>query len=204
MEIVVRLWRHFYDAGKKAKAVFLPHPVCWTEVPDNPGFLLRQRNRWHRGLAETLKIHSSMLFDPKYKMISLFAFPYYLFFELLAPIIKIVTILFLVVAGFLGYFNQSWILLTLLFASIASAIITCLATIYVEQWTRKQQLASLEALRYKTGWDWMRLIMMSILGDVIYAPFRIFAQMSGLKDFLLKKNEWYKFSRKGFQNDEEN
>lgn len=182
----------------------MPHPVCWTEVPDNPGFLLRQRNRWHRGLAETLKIHSSMLFDPKYKMISLFAFPYYLFFELLAPIIKIVTILFLVVAGFLGYFNQSWILLTLLFASIASAIITCLATIYVEQWTRKQQLASLEALRYKTGWDWMRLIMMSILGDVIYAPFRIFAQMSGLKDFLLKKNEWYKFSRKGFQNDEEN
>lgn len=201
MEIVVRLWRHFYEAGEKAKAVFLPHPVCWTEVPDNSGFLLRQRNRWHRGLAETLKIHSVMLFDPKYKMISLFSFPYYLLFELFAPIIKIATVLFLVVVGFLGNFNKSWILLAMLFASVASAVITCLATIFVEQWTRKKQLASLEALRYKTGWDWLRLIMMSILGDVVYAPFRIFAQLSGLKDFFLKKNEWYKFSRKGFKND---
>jgi len=203
MEIVVRLWRYFYDKGEKARAVFLPHPVCWTEVPDNPGFLLRQRNRWHRGLAETLKIHGSMLGDPKYKAIGLFAFPYYMFFELLAPIIKIITFAFLIVAGSLGYFNESWVLLALLFATFASAVITCLSTIFIEQWTRKKQLASYDALRYKTGWDWLKLIMMSIWGDFVYAPFRIYAQLLGLKDFLQKKNEWYKFSRTGFGNQEE-
>ncbi|MCK4956633.1 MAG: glycosyltransferase family 2 protein, partial [Candidatus Cloacimonetes bacterium] len=203
MEIVVRMWRYFYEKSKKAKAVFLPHPVCWTEVPDNSGFLLKQRNRWHRGLAETLQIHKTMLFEPKYKTIGLFAFPYYLFFELLSPIIKIGTIIFLIIAGLMGYFNQSWILLAVLFSTLASAIITSLVTVYIEQWTLKHKLNSFDALRYKSGMDWIRLILMSILGDFVYAPFRIYAQMIGLKDFINKKNEWYKFSRKGFGESEE-
>ncbi len=203
MEIVVRLWRYFYEKGKKAKAVFLPHPICWTEVPDNPNFLLRQRNRWHRGLAETLKIHKTMAFEPKFKMIGLFAFPYYLLFELAAPIIKILTILFLIWAGILGYFNNSWMLLTVLFSIIASALITSWATVYIEQWTIKHKLNSYDALRYKTVGDWLNLLFMSILGDFIYVPFRIFAQLSGLIDFLKKKNDWYKFSRKGFEEMEE-
>ncbi|MEA2103366.1 MAG: glycosyltransferase family 2 protein [Candidatus Cloacimonadota bacterium] len=35
MEIVVRMWRYFYEKGKKAKAVFLPHPVCLKSVYQN-------------------------------------------------------------------------------------------------------------------------------------------------------------------------
>jgi cellulose synthase/poly-beta-1,6-N-acetylglucosamine synthase-like glycosyltransferase len=202
MEVVVRLWRYFFENGLKAKAVFLPHPICWTEVPDNPKFLLKQRNRWHRGLAETLKIHRTMLFEPKYQMVGLFAFPYYVFFELFSPIIKIFTILFLITAAILGLFNQTWILLTIIFTTLTSAIITSLATVYIEQWTIKHKLTSYNALRYKTGKDWITLLFVSILGDFIYAPFRIFAQILGLKDFINKKNEWYKFSRNGFEKKE--
>lgn len=203
MEIVVRMWRYFYEKGRKAKAVFLPHPVCWTEVPDNSNFLLRQRNRWHRGLAETLKIHKTMLFEPKYKMIGLFAFPYYLIFELFSPFIKIFTAIFLIITGIMGYFNQYWILLVVLFSTLTSAVITSLATVYIEQWTIKHKLISFDALRYKSGMDWIRLIVMSILGDFVYAPFRIYAQLRGLKDFINKKNDWYKFSRTGFGESDE-
>ncbi len=198
MEVVVRLWRYFYENDVKAKAVFLPHPICWTEVPDNPRFLLKQRNRWHRGLAETLKIHKTMMFEPKYKMIGLFAFPYYFFFELLSPLIKIFTLVFLIYATFAGLLNQAWILLTVIFTTLASAIITSLSTVFIEEWSLKNKLTSYDALRYKTGKDWVLLLFVSILGDFIYAPFKIFAQISGLKDFINKKNEWYKFSRKGF------
>jgi len=203
MEIVVRLWRYFYEKGKKIKAVFLPHPICWTEVPDNYRFLKRQRNRWQRGLAETLKIHKTMIFEPKYKMIGLFTFPFYLFFELLSPIIKILTVIFLITAGVMGYFNQSWILLVVIFSTLASAVITSLATVYIEQWTIKHKLISYDALRYKSGMDWIRLILMSILSDFVYSPFKIYAQLLGLKDFINKKNEWYKFSRTGFGESEE-
>ncbi|MDD3050738.1 MAG: glycosyltransferase [Candidatus Cloacimonetes bacterium] len=203
MEVVVRLWRYFYERRVKARAVFLPHPVCWTEVPDNADFLKRQRNRWHRGLAETIRIHKEMIFEPKYKSIGLFAFPYYLLFELFSPIIKVFTVIFLVYATINGYFNQSWMLLVIIFTTLTSAIITSIATVLVEQWTLKNKLKSKEALRYKSINDWLTLILISILGDFIYSPFRIFAQLTGLIDFIKKKNNWYKFSRKGFGKQEE-
>ncbi len=203
MEIVVRLWRYFFDINKEARAVFLPHPVCWTEVPDNADFLRRQRNRWHRGLAETMKIHKAMLFEPKYKEIGLLAFPYYFFFELFSPVVKIFTFLFLIIAGLMGYFNQSWMLLAIIFTTLVSAVITSLATVFIEQWTNRNKLNSKEALRYKSVSDWLQLIFISIIGDFIYSPFRIYAQLIGLIDFLKKKNNWYKFSRKGFGKTEE-
>ncbi|MDP8201623.1 MAG: glycosyltransferase, partial [Candidatus Tenebribacter burtonii] len=115
MEIVVRLWRYFIAKKQTAKARFLPHPLCWTEVPDNPNFLLRQRNRWHRGLAETLTIHKDMIFEPEFKRIGTFALPYFLLFELLAPIVKLFTLFFIITAIILGSINQQWILLALLF-----------------------------------------------------------------------------------------
>lgn len=199
MEIIVRLWRYFYDKKIEARAVFLPHPVCWTEVPDNPSFLKKQRNRWHRGLAETLQIHKAMMFEPKYKAIGLFSFPYYYFFELYAPLIKIFTFFFIVLEIALGNINSAWMLLTIIFATTVSALITSVSTVYIEQWTRKKKLVSFDALRYKTGKDWLTLIFMNVLGDFVYSPFRVYAQLCGLKDFLMKKKEWYKFNRKGFK-----
>ena len=198
MEIVVRLWRYFIDKKQAVKAKFLPHPLCWTEVPNNPEFLRKQRNRWHRGLAETLAIHSSMIFDPRYKLIGTFALAYYLIFELLAPLIKVFTLIFIAAAIALGNINQQWILLTLVFTTIISTLITSLGSVLIEQWSLKKQLSSRDALRYKSTGDWLRLILLSVLGDFIYVPFRIWAQIEGLIDFINKKNEWYKFDRKGF------
>ena len=94
-------------------------------------------------------------------------------------------------------------LLTVIFATTISALITSFSTVYIEQWTRKKKLISFDALRYKTGKDWLTLVFMSVLGDFIYGPFRVYAQLCGLKDFLRKKKEWYKFERKGFKEMEE-
>jgi cellulose synthase/poly-beta-1,6-N-acetylglucosamine synthase-like glycosyltransferase len=202
MEIVVRLWRYFIDNKQIAKAKFLPHPLCWTEVPDNSVFLRKQRNRWHRGLAETLTIHSKMIFNPNYKLIGAFALPYFLLFELLAPIIKVFTLFFIILAMVTGNIYQQWLLLTLLFTTIISTLITSIGSVLIEQWSMKKQLSSREALRYKSTLDWLRLVIVSVFGDFIYVPFRILAQLEGLKDFINKKNDWYKFERSGFDQKE--
>ena len=99
MEIVIRLWRYFRENRIKAKVKFLPDPVCWTEVPDNAKNLFKQRVRWQLGLAETLKIHRKLLFEPKYGATAMIAMPYYVFFELISPIIKIFTFVFLIFAS---------------------------------------------------------------------------------------------------------
>ncbi|WP_307815856.1 glycosyltransferase family 2 protein [Myceligenerans indicum] len=53
-ELIVRLHRHLRDQGRDYRLAFIAEPVAWTEVPESPAVLGRQRRRWHRGLWETL------------------------------------------------------------------------------------------------------------------------------------------------------
>ncbi|MCX6621501.1 MAG: glycosyltransferase family 2 protein, partial [Acidobacteria bacterium] len=61
MELVVRLHRWARDNDLEYRIVFLPHPVCWTEVPESLSVLKRQRNRWQRGTLETMMRHWKLL-----------------------------------------------------------------------------------------------------------------------------------------------
>ena len=89
-EIVVRLHRYCREHGRPYRVVFLADPVCWTEAPADFRSLCRQRNRWHRGLIETLWRHRSMFLRPRYGVVGLVALPYFLLFEALGPIVEIV------------------------------------------------------------------------------------------------------------------
>lgn len=199
MEIVVRLWRYYHENRKPARAVYLAKPLCWTEVPDNSGNLFKQRSRWHLGLAECLSMHGKMMFDPKYWSTGLFAFPYYLFFELLAPLMKILALIFIIYASLLGVINSTWVLLMALFITFSTALITSMITIILEKWSQKQAVRNLDALRYKTFGDWFKLLFSSIAGDFSYSFFKIFSQLKGLLDFVREKSEWNKFERKGIR-----
>ncbi|HEY6571698.1 MAG TPA: glycosyltransferase family 2 protein, partial [Candidatus Eisenbacteria bacterium] len=53
MELVVRLHHRMREQRRPYNIVFLPDPICWTEVPESVGTLARQRNRWHRGLMQS-------------------------------------------------------------------------------------------------------------------------------------------------------
>jgi cellulose synthase/poly-beta-1,6-N-acetylglucosamine synthase-like glycosyltransferase len=197
MEIVVRLWKFKRDKKIKAKAVFLPEPVCWTEVPDKGINLFKQRARWHQGLTETLKIHRSMIFDPKYGVTGMFGLPYYLFFEMLSPIIKIISIIFIAVSIGFGTVNYEFMLLLFAGVFLATAIIMSSITAIIEYWSKHRYEVNRNALRYHSFWDWLWLIVAGILGEFTYALYKIWAQMVGIFNFLKKKNEWNKFERKG-------
>lgn len=197
MEIVVRLWRYNRELKKKVKAVFMPQPICWTEVPEKSTNLLKQRNRWHRGLAETLYLHREILFEPAYGATGLLAFPYYIFYELLAPIIKIITVFFLFGIFLSGLINVYWAILILLTVTIISALITSTTTVFIENWSRKQTSSNRDALRYKNTWNWLGLVSASIIGNFSYIHFRTFAQIGGIIDFFKKSTDWKKFDRVG-------
>lgn len=201
MEIVVRLVGYYREHHLKGKAVFIPQPVCWTEVPDNPLSLYKQRVRWHLGLAETLKIHGRMMFEPRYGITGLLAMPYYFLFELFSPVLKIAAFLFLIVASALHLINTGWVLLLLVSILLATAIITSTITVFIENWSEKQSVSNRDALRYKTFSDWLWILALAIAGDFTYAFFRTYAQFVGLVNFIKKKSEWNKFERRGIQMD---
>jgi cellulose synthase/poly-beta-1,6-N-acetylglucosamine synthase-like glycosyltransferase len=94
MDLVLRLHRHCVDNKIKYKVRYVPEPVCWTQVPGDLLTLLRQRNRWQRGLVDSIWHNRVMLFNPKFGKAGMIGMPYFFFVELLGPIIE-----------FLGYFG---------------------------------------------------------------------------------------------------
>jgi len=54
MELILRMRCAGYELGGPRRVAFIPDPVAWTEVPECLRVLGRQRDRWHRGLADAL------------------------------------------------------------------------------------------------------------------------------------------------------
>jgi cellulose synthase/poly-beta-1,6-N-acetylglucosamine synthase-like glycosyltransferase len=197
MEIVVRLYQYYRDKKMNPKTVFLPEPVCWTEVPDNGKNLFKQRSRWHQGLAETLKIHRKMIFEPKYGMTGLIGLPYYFFFELFSPLIKIFSLVFIVISAYYGTINFKWVAMLIFSVMLVTAIIMSTITAIIENWSQKQNAVNRDALRYKSFKDWLWLIVAGIIAEFTYSFYKIAAQIEGLMNFLKGKSDWNKFERKG-------
>jgi biofilm PGA synthesis N-glycosyltransferase PgaC len=197
MEIVIRLWRYKYDNKQRAKAVFLPEPVCWTEVPENSSSLFKQRSRWHQGLAETLKIHRKMIFEPSYGITGLIGLPYYFLFELFSPLIKILSLVFIVFSGMFGIINYKWAVMLIFSVLLVTAVILSSITAMLENWSQHQHAVNRNALRYKTFLDWLWLMIAGIIAEFSYSFFKIVAQVNGMISFLRRKNQWNKFARKG-------
>ena len=107
MELVTRLHRQLRQHGEPYRVAFVPNPVCWTEVPEDLRSLGRQRIRWHRGLAEALWLNRDLLFDRQSGVAGWLAFPFFVLFECLAPIIELAGVAFLTLAVGLGRLSAS-------------------------------------------------------------------------------------------------
>jgi cellulose synthase/poly-beta-1,6-N-acetylglucosamine synthase-like glycosyltransferase len=107
MELIVRLHRKLSEQGRRYRIAFIPDPVCWTEVPEDLGTLARQRRRWHRGLAESLWSNRGLCFAKRSGTAGWLAFPYFVLFELLSPVIEIGGLLFMAVAFALGIMSST-------------------------------------------------------------------------------------------------
>src|SRR6266849_5774670 len=79
-------WRISYDE----------QAIAWTEAPETPGALIRQRFRWTFGTLQSFWKHSGTLFRPKYGTLGWIALPNIFVFQLALPLISpIIDLLFL-------------------------------------------------------------------------------------------------------------
>lgn len=115
-DLVTRIHRHMRHNHQAYRVVFVPEPVVWTEVPTTREVLARQRRRWHRGLAQTLWRHRAMIGNPRYGRIGMLTLPYYVVFELLAPVIELVGLVAMVLGLAVGAINVPF---ALLFTAVA-------------------------------------------------------------------------------------
>jgi cellulose synthase/poly-beta-1,6-N-acetylglucosamine synthase-like glycosyltransferase len=131
MEMVVRMHRYLRSHKRPYRMYFLPDPVCWTQVPETYAGVARQRDRWQRGLIESLNHNAAMLLNPRYGIIGMLAMPYYTFFELMGPMVELLGYIMVIVAISLRLIDFRFLYLFLA-VSILYGTIVSITAVYIE------------------------------------------------------------------------
>ena len=188
MELVVRMHRYHRENNIPYRVRFLPEPVCWTEVPEDVNVLSRQRNRWHRGLADTIWRHRKMMFNPKYGRLGTFAMPFFFLFELLSPIIELIGYIAVILMVVLGLFNPTFAAL-IFAATVLLGVVLSVSSVLCEEYTFR---------RYTNVKDVLIMIAFAFIENFGYRQLHALWRFKGLVDFLRGNKEWGSMTRKGF------
>jgi len=188
MELVVRMRRYMEERKEKYVVTYIPDPLCWTEAPATFKILGRQRNRWIRGTYETLLLHKRMFFNPSYGLLGMLSYPYWFFFELLAPIIEFSGIIFFVFFAWFGYIDWDFFFSFLVFIVCFGYLYSSFA-ILMEVLTFNQ---------YKRRIDILRLLLTGMTEPFYYHPFVVWSAIKGYLDLIKKKKGWGEMTRQGF------
>jgi cellulose synthase/poly-beta-1,6-N-acetylglucosamine synthase-like glycosyltransferase len=185
---VVRLHRYCRDRGLPYRITFVPDPVAWTEAPESLRILTRQRDRWQRGLMESLSIHRGMLFRRRYGRIGTIAHPYFYFFEGLGPLVEVLGYAAFIVAVAMGWVSTVFIVAFLSIAFIFGLALSIAAV----------ALEELVFRRYARFSDFLQLFVLAILENFGYRQLLTLVRFRAVISAAFGKKGWGDMTRKGF------
>jgi hypothetical protein len=188
MELVVRLRSMAARKDQRRAIVHLPDPVCFTEVPETLSALGTQRDRWQRGLMDTLWRHRAMAFDSKYGAVGLFVIPFFFLFELLGPAIELFGYLFLTYNFIAGTLNPVFALLFLGCSLLLGFFLSAGAVLLEEQ----------SFSLYRSTRDLLWLMAIGLLENIGYRQAILWFRVQGIISFLLGRKRWGRMIRAGF------
>ena len=183
-DLLIRMHRYSYDKKIAHEVRFIPDTMCWTQAPNDYTSLLKQRNRWHRGLLETLYYNKGMIFNPRYKKVGLLALPYFLVIEAFSPIISILGIVSIVVFYLYGLLNRDAIMIFFLLEFMWGALLN-IGSLSLELFVKH---------RFKSLKEIYILLILSFLEPFIYRP--LLKVESFLATFNFLNTSWGEIKRK--------
>ncbi|MCH8557037.1 MAG: glycosyltransferase [Balneolia bacterium] len=187
MELVLRLHDHYIKENIPYKIRFISDPVCWTEVPEDYKTLARQRNRWQRGLADSLWRYKHMTLNPKYGKLGTVAMPFFIVGELLAPIIELSGYILVIVSWMFGIVNTTFALV-FFFVAVVLGMILSLSAVLLEELTVR---------RYSKGRDVLKLALYALLENLGYRQLHVWWRLRGIIAYLKGDKEWGEMKREG-------
>ena len=188
LELVMALHEVNRAKGRPYRIVFVPDPVCWTEVPGNWNMLRRQRNRWHRGMLQSLSRHRKMMFNPRYGVIGMVVCPYFLIFETMGPFVETLGYISVPLAWALGLLNTEFLVLFFVFA-VAFGVFLSVAAILLEEISYR---------RYPTWEDLWKLLVCGILENFGFRQLLALFKIQAFWEYLRGLRRWGMLERAGF------
>jgi cellulose synthase/poly-beta-1,6-N-acetylglucosamine synthase-like glycosyltransferase len=200
MEIIVRIQRYIREKGLPLRVGYTPEPLCWTEGPETFESLGKQRNRWMRGLAETLSYHRAILFNPKYGNLGWFAYPFFVLFEFVGAPLEFIGYLTMPVLFALGFLSSTFMLLFFILSVTYGALVSVAAVVTCgwSERTRRYQEQGSSLLHYRDRRHLMVLLGYALLENLGYRQLTLWWRVRGIWDYIFGKTGWEKFERKGF------
>lgn len=189
MEIVFKMRRYMHDRKLPYTIEYMPDPLCWTEVPESLKILINQRDRWSRGNLETLYKHRDMFFNPKFGRLGMLSYPYWFFYEWLAPILEFFGFLSIILFYYLGILNLKF------FVAITVTVFTfsVMFSFYAILW----EVYSYN--QYRKTKDILTLMLCAIIEPIVFHPIIVYAAVRGnYKKLFNVKSGWGTITRKGF------
>lgn len=119
MELIMKL--HSYCRSNKIpyQIKYAFDAVCWTQAPERLRDLMKQRKRWHIGLMQSMFGHKNVM--------SVGSYFYYLFYELLSPIVELFGLCVTVLAYIFGLIDLRFTILLFLVYALFGAILTVIS-----------------------------------------------------------------------------
>lgn len=127
MELVVKLHVFCREHGIPYRIRYATDAVCWTQAPEKLKDLCKQRRRWHIGLFQSMMRHRRMLANPKYGLVGMVSYLYFLIYELLSPYIELFGVLTIGIAFAVDLINVPFMILFFAIYVAYSAILSLTA-----------------------------------------------------------------------------
>ncbi len=191
IELITRMRIWMYDQKLKHKVVYIPESLCWTEVPTTLKVFNNQRTRWSKGLIQTLWFHKKAFFNPKYKLFGLLSFPYWVFFEWLAPIIEALGVIYYIYLIVTNQIAWPYALILLLTIYLFSVMITIISILWDE----------ISGPNYSRNRDLLKLCLAALIEPIAFHPLTLFFSLKGNWFFFTnRKLTWGDMNRTGLNN----
>ncbi|MEZ4414956.1 MAG: glycosyltransferase [Gemmatimonadota bacterium] len=188
MELVVRLKRHCQESGVPCRIAFAPDAVAWTEVPEDLRTLGRQRDRWQRGLYESLVRHRALLLNPRYGFTGLVAFPHFFFLEMVGPVVEVLGYASFALTLLMGW-TVSWYVGLFFLMAVALGALVSLLAVTLEEYAFH---------RYLRIRDVLSLFLLAVAENFGYRQLTVYWRFRGLLRLMKGSADWGKMQRRGF------
>ncbi|WP_149275852.1 glycosyltransferase family 2 protein [Pareuzebyella sediminis] len=189
MEIVFKMRRLMHERREPYTIEYMPDPLCWTEVPEDLKILMNQRDRWARGNLETLFKHKDMFFNSKFGRLGLLSYPYWFFYEWLAPLLEFFGFFTVILFAYLGILNWNFFIAI----TVAVYLFSIMFSFYAILW----EVYSYN--EYKKTKDILILMACALIEPFVFHPIIIYAAVRGnYKKLFRIKSGWGQQVRRGF------
>jgi poly-beta-1,6-N-acetyl-D-glucosamine synthase len=185
MELVVKLHLFCRSHNIPYSIRYEPDAICWSQAPATMSDLIKQRRRWHLGLFQSLWKHRELFAKPKYGIVSISSYTYYLLYELFSPFIELFGLLTILLAYSINLINVPFMIMFYLIYAGFGAILS-LTAFFARIHTQKLKLEISDVLK---------VVSLCLLENAGLRLVIAFVRMTAFIRYKKKKKQWGKIKR---------